>query len=302
MAGEVDALFNFILWVSVILFAVVVAGIIFFSLRYRRRGRTSLTSGRDHNLALEIIWTAIPTVLIVIVFVWGFKDYLRMHIAPAHAIEIKVTGQKWFWSFDYPEGATAVNDLVVPVNKPVKLLMSSKDVIHSFFVPNFRVKMDVLPNRYTISWFQATHEGEFDLYCAEFCGGGHSNMIGKIKVVSDSSYAAWLEASSNVGEGLPPAEFGKLLYERKACVTCHSLDGQPKDGPSFLGRFGEPALMVSGERVTVDENYLRESILNPRAKIANGFEPIMPTFQGILKDREGDALSAFIKSLNEPVQ
>lgn len=298
VAGEVDALFNFILWGGVVFLAIVVFTIALFSIKYRRRGRVGLTSGKDNSLSLEITWTVIPTILILVVFFWGFKSYMRMNIVPADAIEIKVTGQKWFWSFDYPGGANAVNELVVPVNKPIKLLMSSVDVIHSFFVPNFRVKMDVLPNRYTVTWFKALYTGEYDLYCTEFCGTGHSDMLGKVIVVSDSAYAAWLDASSTMGEGLTPVEFGAQLYQRKACVTCHTLDGSRKDGPSFLNRFGTQALMSDGSRVLVDENYLRESILDPRTKVANGYQAIMPTFQGILKPQQVDALIAFIKSIN----
>lgn len=300
VASDVDALFNFILGGSAVIFGLVTGAIILFLIRYRRRGKAGLTDGKAHNLAMEITWTAIPTVLIIIVFFWGFRSYIGLHVTPHESMEVKVTGQKWFWSFDYPEGASSVNELVVPVNKPVKLLMSSSDVIHSFFVPNFRIKMDVLPNRYTISWFEATHTGEFDLYCTEFCGAGHSEMIGKVKVLDDSGYVAWLDANSTLGEGMTPVEFGELLYQRKACNTCHSLDGSVKEGPSFVGRFNTEILMADGTQVTMDENYLRESILNPQAKIVNGFQPVMPTFQGLLRDREVDALIAFIKSLNEP--
>lgn len=298
-AGGVDDLFNFILWSSVVLFGIVVAGIVVFAMRYRRRGKAGLTDSKDHNIILEITWTAIPTVMILIVFFWGFKDFVKGHVAPANAIEIKATGQKWFWSFDYPEGATAVNELVVPVNKPVKLLMSSKDVIHSFFVPNFRVKMDLLPNRYTSTWFEATYEGEFQLYCAEFCGKGHSEMIGKVRVVSDSAYQAWIEASTVLGEGLSLEEYGAQLYKAKACITCHSLDGSVITGPSFLGLYGTMITLQDGSTVLFDENYARESILNPKAKVVEGYQPVMPTFQGILKDRQIDALIAFIKSINE---
>lgn len=299
LAGGVDALFHFILYASTVFFAIVVFSIIFFGLRYRRRGETSLTSGKDHNLALEITWTAIPTVLILIVFFWGFKGYMRQAVAPAHAIEVKVTGQKWFWTFDYPEGANAVNELVVPVSKPIKLLMSSADVIHSFFVPSFRVKMDVVPNRYSVTWFEATKEGEYDLFCSEYCGQGHSKMIGKVKVVNDSAYAAWLDASTVLGEGLSLEEYGEQLYKQKACVTCHTIDGSRLEGPSFLGIYGSEVTLSDGSKVLMDENYIRESILNPKAKIVQGYQPVMPTFQGVLKPRQIDALIAFIKKLNQ---
>ncbi|MEW5794787.1 MAG: cytochrome c oxidase subunit II [Candidatus Zixiibacteriota bacterium] len=298
-AADVDALFNFILFAGLAFFLIVTAGVIAFVLRHRRRGKAGLTYGKDHSLALEITWTVIPVILIVIVFVWGFKGYMRMNVVPHGALEIKVTAQKWFWTFDHPDGANAVNELVVPVGKPVKLLMSSADVIHSFFVPNFRVKMDVLPNRYTVTWFEATAEGVYPLYCAEYCGKGHSEMLAAVRVVSDSSYQAWLNANSVMGAGLTLEQYGAQLYTTKACVTCHSLDGTAKDGPSFKGRFGTEILLSDGSRLLMDENYMRESILDPRAKMANGFQPVMPTFQGILKDRQIDALIAYIKSLNQ---
>lgn len=299
IAPEVDALFNFILIVSVILFLLVIGAMFYFSYRYRRREKGELTSPVSHNTLLEVTWTVIPTVLILIVFVWGFQSYIKMNIVPANALEIKATGQKWFWTFDYAEGANSVNDLVVPVNKPIKLLMSSQDVIHSLYVPNFRIKMDVLPNRYTITWFEATDVGEYDLYCTEFCGKGHSEMIGKVKVMTQTDYEAWIEKSSVLGEGLTLEEYGEQLYTTKACVTCHSLDGSKIQGPSFKGRYGTEVLLIDGSKVLVDENYLRESILEPRAKLVQGYEPVMPTFQGILKDRQIDALVAYIKSLNE---
>jgi cytochrome c oxidase subunit 2 len=212
-------------------------------------------------------------------------------------MEVKVTAQKWFWSFDYTEGVNTVNELVVPVGRPVKLLMSSKDVIHSFFVPSFRIKMDVLPNRYTVTWFEATGTGDFDILCAEFCGDKHSEMLGKVRVVSKNEYDKWLESGTAAGEGMTPVEYGQTLYRSKACFTCHNIDGTSAVGPAFNGIFGETAVMEGGEQVTVDENYIRESILNPQAKIVAGYQPVMPTYQGILNDKQVDALLAYIKSL-----
>lgn len=302
IASDVDALFNFILYAGTAMLAIVVLGVVIFGWRYRRRGKAGLTPGKDHSLAMEIAWTGVPVILIMIVFVWGFNGYMRMNVVPHNALEIKVTGQRWFWSFDYPEGATSLNELIVPVHRPVKLLMSSTDVIHSFFVPDFRLKMDLLPNRYTIAWFEATRTGMFPIYCAEYCGKGHSEMLGTVRVVDDSAYTNWLESNTVLGEGLSLPEYGADLYRTKACVTCHSLDKSPQEGPSFLGRYGTEVLMSDGSRVTIDENYLRESILEPRAKLANGFQPVMPTYQGILKQRQVDALVAYIKALNEPNQ
>lgn len=298
MAEHVDALFYFIYYSSAILLLLVTAAIIYFVLRYRRRSRQGeLTSGVAHNTKLEIAWTVIPSILVFIIFAWGFRDFLRLYIVPKDAIEVKVTGQRWFWSFDYPDGVTSVNDLTVPVGKPVKLLLSSRDVIHSFFVPNFRIKMDALPNRYTVAWFEATDTGSYNLFCTEYCGTKHSAMIGKVHVVGEREFAAWMEAGSMSGEGMSLEDFGAKLYASKACITCHSVDGKAGTGPTFKGAFGHSVKFTDGREVTADENYLRESILNPQAKIVAGYQPVMPTFQGILKDKQVDALVAYIKSL-----
>ena len=298
IANEVDALFYFIFYTSIVFFVLVISLTAYFIIRYRRRGAVERTSGVSHNTKLEILWTIIPTILVIIVFIWGFRTYLRMHVAPADALEIKATGQKWFWTFDYPNGANSVNDLIVPVGQPVKLLMSSQDVIHSFFVPDFRIKMDVLPNRYTITWFEAINEGEYDIFCTEYCGKGHSEMLGKVKVMNEEAYLAWLDkAAADIPEGMSLEEAGAQLYNSKACVTCHSIDGTPGVAPSFLGKFGTIEKLADGSEIEVDENYLRESILNPQAKIVQGYQPVMPTYQGVLKDRQIDALIAYIKSL-----
>jgi len=279
--------------------AIVTGLMITFGIRYRRRGKDLLTTPRDNHLGLEIAWTVLPTILIFIIFIWGFRGYMNLYVIPGNAMEIKGTGQMWFWSFDYPDGITTVNELVVPVNQPVKILLSSRDVIHSFFVPSFRVKMDALPNRYTSLWFHAIDTGIYDLFCTEYCGTGHSEMIGTVKVLTAENYVTWLDENANEGEGLTPVEYGKELYASRGCVTCHSLDGTINQGPSFLGRFGTEVLMTDGARLIMDENYIRESILDPGAKVVNGFQPIMPTFQSILKDKQIDALVAFIKSLQE---
>ena len=297
MAGDIDALFNFILYASVFFFALVVGLSLFFVLRYRRRGKYTVTSGTDHNTALEVLWTVIPTILVIVVFFWGFRDYIRLYVSPGDAIEVKVGAQMWFWSFDYPEGASSLNELIVPVNQPVKLLMSSKDVIHSFFIPNFRIKMDVLPNRYTSTWFEATRVGEFDLFCTEYCGKGHSEMIGKVRVVSEEDFEKFLASGAGPQEGETMADFGARLFTKKACNTCHSLDGSKNVGPTFQGLWSREEAMQDGSRIAVDENYIRESVLNPQAKIVAGFQPVMPTYQGILKEKEIDGLIAFIKSL-----
>jgi cytochrome c oxidase subunit 2 len=300
IAGEVDSLFYFIFYSSVILFAIVMAATAYFIIRYRRKGERTLTSGVAHNTKLEILWTVIPTIMVFIVFVWGFKTYLKMQVAPKDAYEIKVTGQKWFWTFDYPNGINSLNQLYVPVDRPVKLLMSSQDVIHSFFVPDFRVKMDVLPNRYTLAWFEANKKGSYNILCTEYCGKGHSEMLAQVNVLSELDFNDWLEKSSiDIPEGMSLEEAGANLFRTKACITCHSIDGTPGIAPSFKGRYGQLQRMTDGNELMLDENYMRESILNPQAKVVQGYQPVMPTYQGILKDRQIDALIAYIKSLQD---
>lgn len=296
IASEVDSLFYFIFYLSIFFFILVTGGSFYFAWRYRRKGKDTFTENLSHHTGLEIFWTVVPTILVFIIFVWGFKTYLKMNIKPENAIEVKVTAQKWFWSFSYPEGATTTNELIVPVNKPVNLLMSSTDVIHSFFVPDFRLKNDVIPNRYSTLWFEANKTGEFDLFCAEYCGKGHSEMIGKVKVVSGTEYATWLASNSGTSD-LPPDQWGAELYKSKACFTCHTIDGNPSVGPTFKGIFGRSENLTDGNSITVDENYIRKSILEPQAQVVDGFQPVMPTYQGLLKEAEIDALIAYLKTI-----
>ncbi|RJP82571.1 MAG: cytochrome c oxidase subunit II [Candidatus Zixiibacteriota bacterium] len=299
-APQVDALLTFLTYMSLFFIVVIFGAIIYFVIRYRRRGaEPEYHRAPAHNTALEIVWTIIPLILVLFLFVWGFRVYMRMNVVPKDALEIQVTAQKWFWSFTYPDGATSVNELVVPVGRPIKLLLSSRDVIHSFYVPDFRIKRDTLPNRYGITWFEATQVGEHDLFCAEYCGSKHSAMIGKVRVVSDREYREWLETSATAGEGLPPEEFGERLYTSRGCINCHSLDGTPGNGPSMLGVFGSRVQLTDGTSVIADENYVRESILEPQAKIVAGYQPIMPTYQTILRDEEVNALIAYLKTLSE---
>lgn len=299
IASDVDALFNFILYGSMALFFIVVALMVYFIIRYRAKEKDKLTSGISHNLKLELLWSIIPTILVIIVFFWGFRVYLKMYVPPRDAYEIKVTGQRWSWIFDYPNGASTVNELNVPRGKPIKLLISSKDVIHSFYVPDFRIKMDALPNRYTVTWFEAPEPGGHNLFCAEYCGTSHSDMIGRVNVMGEREFEEWLISNESAGDDLSLEEYGEQLFTQKACVTCHNVDGTAHTGPALNGIYELKHNMADGTIVLADENYLRESILNPRAKIVAGYQPVMPTYQGILKDRQVDALVAYIKSLKK---
>ena len=296
IAGEFDRLFYFILAVSIFFFMLVVTLTIYFTIRYRRRGALEKTPGIDKSVPLEIAWTLVPLILVIIIFAIGFKVFIAASVAPGDALEVKVTGQQWLWTFSYPDGNISTNDLVVPVNKSIKLLMSSRDVIHGFYVPDFRIKLDVVPNHYTILWFKAPETGEHDIFCTQYCGTGHSNMLGKVKVVSETDYGQWLKTQAATASG-SPVELGKQFYQTKGCNACHTVDGSPSVGPTWKGAYGIMVPLSNGQQAKADENYLRESILVPGAKVVRGFPNVMPPFQGTLKDSEIDALIAYIKSL-----
>lgn len=298
IAGEVDWLFNFILGISVVFFVLIVAVMMVFVVKYRRReGRETASPSPSNNTLLEITWMAISIMLVVIIFFFGFKSYLNISTPPANAYEIQVAGQKWDWSFTYPNGYVD-QDLHVPADRPVELVMTSVDVIHSFYVPAFRVKMDVVPGRFTKTWFEATMPGEYDIFCAEYCGTGHSDMSAMVIVHTSGEFGPWLEKASNFLLTMTPEEGGRKLYEIRGCQQCHSVDGGPRTGPTFFKMFGKEETLADGSIITVDEAYIRESVLEPNAKVVAGFEPVMPTYQGRLRDDEIAALTAYFRSLD----
>ena len=293
-----DSLFTFILTLSAIFFTAIVATLIYFVVRYRRRSPGQRTSASHGNTKIEVLWAVVPAVLLIVIFAWGYRDFLYLAVVPRDAIEVRVTGQKWNWTFDYPSNGISTNELTVPVGRPVKLMMSSMDVIHSFYVPAFRVKRDVLPNRYTELWFEALEPGTYDVMCAEYCGTGHSQMLTKVHVVSDKEYEDWVDSGGGMsGEGMSSVEFGKLLFNKQGCATCHSVDGTKKVGPTLLRRFGAQEQLRDGSTVQIDDNYLRESIMQPNAKVVSGYDPVMPTYAGRLKDKQVNALIDYVKSL-----
>lgn len=296
-AGEVDNLYMFLVWLSVFFF-LLVAGLALYSVwRYRYRpGR--VTPHITHSLPLELIWSIVPLLLVVGIFFWGLNGYLRYIVAPGQALEIQVTAKKWLWQFEYPDGTRTINEIHVPVGKPVRLIMTSEDVIHDFYMPTMRIKHDIVPDRYTEVWFQPTQEGLHLATCAEYCGKGHSDMQAKVWVDSEAKYQDWIQNGGDEWKTMSPAAYGRLLWETKGCSTCHTLDGTRSQGPSWKGVYGHMVTMGDGKSYKADENYLRESILQPQAKIVEGFEGIMPTFQGMLREREISALIAFIKTLN----
>ncbi len=296
VAPQVDQAWNAVYWVAVFFFVLVVTGMVVFSWRYRRKKEGEVTSDVDHNTALEVIWTLIPLGITMGLFTLGLRGFINASVAPADAIEIHVTAQKWSWSFTYPNGTTTA-ELGVPKDKPVKLVMSSTDVLHSLYVPEFRIKQDVIPGTYTTLWFQATEAKEVALLCTEYCGTGHSDMAAKITVMEGPKYLEWLDANGD-GADKPPAERGKSLFTTKSCAGCHSVDGTRVVGPSMKGVFGKMEDLADGTQVKVDENYLRESLLNPNGKVVKGYQPLMPSFQGQLKDKDIDAIIAYLKTVN----
>ncbi len=296
IAPQVDALYYFIFWGSVFFFVLIVGLSTIFVLRYRRRDDRKMEARASHNTPLEVTWTVIPLALVILVFVWGFKGYMSLAVSPGGALEYHVTAKKWLWEVKAPNGQTSINEMTVPLDQAVKVVLRSEDVIHSFYVPAFRVKQDAIPNRYTTLWFQATAPGDYQLFCTEYCGTGHSGMLGTIHVLSPADFEKWQQSSAGPAAGQSLADYGEQIYKGKACVTCHSLDGSRKTGPSFKGIWGHKVQFADGTSTTVDENYVRQSILKPQSQVVSGFEPVMPTFQGLLSDNEIDALIEFIKA------
>lgn len=296
-ASEVDWFFHAILWICIVFFVLIVAGMVYFVWKFRQRPGYQGSPEALHNNALEITWTVIPTLIAVWIFVRGVYGYLDMMSPPTETYDIEVEASQWNWSFKYPNGALS-NDLHVPINKPVKLIMRSKDVIHSLYIPAFRCKTDIVPGRLNIMWFQAIKEGSFDLYCTEYCGTKHSVMQAMTVVESQEKFDAWLAEASKPPED--PIEWGKWLYERQGCKGCHSIDGTLVVGPSFKGSFGTSMDMTDGQKVTMDEQYIRNSILNPQSQARVNFAAKinqMNSYAGKLKEEEISALTAFIKSL-----
>jgi cytochrome c oxidase subunit 2 len=304
IAGEIDSGWDLAYWVSVVFFFAIIIPMAYFVWRYRRTAANQVGAATGHNTTLEIVWSIFPLAIVMACFLVGFRGFLHASVPPQNSYEINVTGQKWLWTFFYPNGVVSPGELHVKKGVPTRLVMSSKDVIHSFYIPEFRVKQDVVPGLYSSVWFEPTETGDFTVECAEYCGGnattGHSTMLAHVVVMEPDEFDKWLddEAKAN-GPGKDPAEAGKKLFVKNACSTCHSLNATPLPGggPAFLGVFGRSETMSDGQVIKVDENYIRESILYPQAKIVKGFGPIMPSFKGQLKDWEIDALIAYLKTI-----
>ena len=297
LAGEIDRLF----WTAVGIagaFSILIALLLFyFGVRYRRRHPDDVGTSPDHGsratTVLEIAWSVIPLGILIFLFTWGLRIYFTVARPPAGAAEYFVVGKQWMWKIQHPEGRREINELHVPLGRPIKLTMTSEDVIHSFFVPAFRIKQDVLPGRYTTLWFEPDRAGTYHLFCAEFCGAEHSRMIGRVVVMEPHDYQSWL-AGEPAGPSLQLS--GADLFADRACATCHRPDSAAR-APLLRGLLGRTVRLENGRTIVADEAYVRESILLPQAKIVAGYQPIMPTFKGQLGEEDLIQLISYIKGL-----
>ena len=293
LARSIDRLHLFIVVVS-LFFATAIAGlVVFFSVRYRRSRHGAKATQRVESTRLEVLWTAIPFAIAMGMFAWGATLYSQVMTPPAEGMRFHVTGKQWMWKLQHPSGQREINQLHVPAGRNVVLTMISEDVIHSFYVPAFRVKHDVLPGRYTNVWFHATEPGRYHLFCTEYCGTKHSEMIGEVVVMEEAEYERWLSGRPAVED---PVEAGRALFERVRCDTCHEA-GPTQRGPSLVGVAGSPVQMADGSVVLADADYLRESILVPARRLTAGYEPLMPSYAGQIGEEEVLLLIAYIESL-----
>jgi cytochrome c oxidase subunit 2 len=298
-AADIDWLYDLLFWVSTISTVLIMAVMFYFIAKYRAHGREANEISDEtshHNTALEITWSVIPLFLCIGIFVWGFRGFVDLRTSPRDALEIHVQGQKWKWLFTYPNGHVD-SDLHVPVDRDVRVIIQSVDVLHSLFIPAFRTKMDAVPGRYTDLWFHATKTGDFPVFCAEYCGTSHSDMITHAIVHEAGGYEKWMEEIRAKLDNMDPVALGGLLYEQQGCKTCHSTDGSTLVGPSWKGLFGKQRTFADGTSTPADENYIKNSILNPVGQVVQGFAPAMPTYQGKLNDKQLTGIIEYIKTL-----
>lgn len=295
VARQVDGLFLYLTVVSAF-FALLIAGLVVrFMVRYRRRSADERGTPVHGSLVLEAVWTGIPFVIALVAFFWGAGIYAALQRPPDNALEIQVVGKQWMWKMQHLEGRREINTLHVPVGRPVKLTLTSEDVIHSFFVPAFRIKQDALPGRYTTTWFEATRPGRYHLFCAEYCGTLHAGMIGEIVAMDQAAFQAWLADTDGAG-GESVSSRGARLFAAQGCTSCHRSDAVAR-GPSLENLAGRSVKLADGQTVRATDDYLRESILNPQARVVAGYDPIMPTYQGLLSEEQVLELVTYIKSM-----
>ncbi|MGE0397569.1 MAG: cytochrome c oxidase subunit II [Kofleriaceae bacterium] len=302
VADDSDMMYIAVLGLSIFFFAGITICVIYFTIKYRHRKGHKAEPSPSHHDVMEITWTIIPTIIVVFLFYYGWRSYIRVVTPPVKAVEVQVQAWRWAWNFTHSNGVED-SDLHVPVNTPVRLVMTSRDVLHAFYVPVMRTKQDIIPRRYTYVWFNATKPGTYRLNCAEYCGTDHSQMGRQsdgrravIVVHEPGDYERYLADKAASSTSMAPDKLGAMLFEKKGCVACHSTDGSVKVGPSFKGSFGTEIKLEEGPRL-MDENYIRESLMYPTKAGRPGFQRTMPSFDGQLKEKEIEGLIAFIKSL-----
>ncbi len=294
-ASRTDTLFLLLVGVSVLM-VVLIAGFIFrFIYKYRRRDPDEIPEQITGSDRLELTWTLIPLGFFMVIYFWGASIYMNNVQPPNNAMEIYVVAKQWMWKFQHLTGQSEIDELHVPLGRPVKLTMTSQDVIHSFFVPEFRVKQDVLPDRYTTIWFQATQAGTFHIFCTQYCGTGHAQMTGRVIAMEPAAFEQWLGGGA-AASPQSPAATGQQLFQQFGCIGCHKADGSGV-GPSFVGRYGKQVKTTDGRTLTVDDNYIRTCVYHPDQQRTAGFQPLMPSYLGRIDENQMLSIIAYIKSL-----
>ncbi len=294
IARQVDYLYAYLSVVTIIMTGLIFAVVFIFAVKYRRKSPNEVPRQIHGSLVLEITWSVIPFIVMLSFFWWGAEIFFANATPPSNAMDVYVVGKQWMWKIQYPEGTREINELHVPIGRPVKLTLASEDVIHSFFIPAFRIKHDVVPGRYDTMWFTATKPGRYHIFCAEYCGTEHSGMIGWVTVMNDSDYENWLASGGTEGS---MAQQGERLFEQYGCSTCHQTEQQGR-GPNLRGLYGSRVQLSDGRSILADDFFIRESILNPNAKVVAGYRPdVMPTFQGQVSEEQLLQLIVYIKSL-----
>jgi cytochrome c oxidase subunit II len=294
IAGEVDALYFFLVGLSVVMSVLIATLVVGFAVKFHRRHADDVGAQVHGGLVLELAWTVVPFIVAMVIFFWGAKVYFVLASPPEETLNIYVVGKQWMWKVQHTTGQREINQLHVPVGRPVKLIMTSEDVIHNFSLPAMRVKADVIPGRFVQIWFEPTRPGTYQIFCAEYCGTQHSRMIGQVVVMEATEYQTWLSGGEAEGS---LASTGEKLFGDLACNTCHRPDSRGR-GPVLRNVFGHPVQLSDGTAVTADENYLRESILTPAVKVTAGYQPVMPAFQGLVSEEQLLALIEYVKSLS----
>lgn len=293
LAADVDALYLFILAVTAFFGILTTVVVIYFAAKYRTEDPLKVGARIHGSIPLELAWSIIPFLITIVIFVWSAHVFFDLYRPPDQTLEIYATGKRWMWKFQHLDGQNEINELHVPAGRAVKVTFTSEDVLHSLFFPAFRTKADAIPGRYSTVWFTPTIIGEHHIFCAEYCGTNHSGMIGKVVVMEPTAYEAWLTGAVAGGS---LAQRGERLFSDLACNTCHLSDGRGR-GPSLANKFGASERLTGGGTVAIDEAYVRESILRPQAKLVDGYQPLMPTFQGLVSEENVMALVEYVKSL-----